>query len=185
MSMKRLWEWIKNWFIQWEKEQAAIDSKPKPTEEVHTPGVPHIIVSEIKGATPAEITMIHDGLKFLNNIIAGYEFKQKVLEAQFTETNKLSNAQIYEKFCSKVVTVKIVVYTGTWWANHVSKTIGYENEPGVIYVNRYFVNTSYLFADNLIHEGLGHSLDFSHYQTKSTSVPYQLNKIFEAIADGK
>lgn len=183
--MKRILEWIKNWFIKWEKEHAELN-KPKEPNAPHTPGVPHIILSEIRGATDKEITMIHDGLKFLNNIIAGPDFKAKVLEAKFTSTNGLSNAQIYQSFCEKVISVKLVMYTGSWWANKVSKTVGYEdaNFPGTIFSNRYFVYTSFSVASNLLHE-VAHVLGYSHSSPKEkSSVPYSMSRILEEIKNG-
>jgi len=68
--------------------------------------------------------------------------------------------------------------------NHCYKTIGYETDhlPGVDYMNRHFVTSPTIAASNMIHEGEGHTQGFRHDHKKSTSVPYQLNTIFERCA---
>lgn len=140
--------------------------------------VPFIVIGEIK-AFNSERQNIIEGVAILNKILASDLFKQKVLKAQFTETNGLPNAAIYKLFCSKIQKVDVNVFLGSKYQNHISKTIGYETEPGVVNVNRFFVSTPLEFADNIIHEVMGHSFGFSHFQDKSTSVPYVLNTIFE------
>lgn len=145
--------------------------------------LPQICIGNISGTINGnEILMIKAGCANVNSVIQSDEFRTSILCASFTETNDLRNDQIYDLFCSKIVEIDVEMYLGSWWTNHVSKTIGYEDEPGKVYCNRYFVKTAYMIGDNLIHEGLGHSMGFSHYGVKSTSVPYILNAIYEKIA---
>ena len=143
---------------------------------------PELAVKIITGATTAERTMIADGVGLANLTMKTPCFKAAVLSARWTETNGLSQAQIYDKLCSGTVSVDADLYTGSWYQNNVSHTVGYENEPGTVHMNRYFVDTAYMVADNLIHEAEGHSQGFSHYAVKSTSVPYGLNAAFEACS---
>jgi hypothetical protein len=100
-----------------------------------------------------------------------------VLAAQYTENNGFTQAQIWALMASNPVTVDVEMYTGTYKANHVSKTIGYENDPwdGVVHMNRYFVNSAFMVADNLWHEAEGHSQGFHHYGVFSSSDPYGMN----------
>jgi hypothetical protein len=143
---------------------------------------PQMQVSDISGALPNEIVFIRSGLDHVNTVLQSDCFKNAVLASNFTENQNLSGAQIYALQNSKVTTVKVVMYTGSWWANHISHTIGDENEPSTVYMNRYYVKGAYMVGDNLIHEGEGHSLGFTHYHVKSTSEPYGMNAIYESCA---
>ena len=145
-------------------------------------GVPVILVGEITGATDDEVIMIQEGIALANTTMATPCFKEFVLAASWTETEGLTQEQIYEKLASGPVQVNIDMFMGTWVQNHVYKTIGYEDEPGTVHMNRYFVDTPYMVASNAIHEAEGHSQGFSHYGVKSTSVPYGLNDAFEACS---
>ncbi len=148
-------------------------------------GYPVLIVGKITGAESTEPTMIADGVKLANDTMKTSCFRDFVLSASWTETSGLSQAQIYDKLCSGPITVDVDMYLGTWYENHVSRTIGYEKEPGTVHMNRYYVNTAYMVADNLIHEGEGHSQGFRHDGVKATSVPYGLNDAFEACSPVK
>lgn len=143
---------------------------------------PSLAVAKITGATAAEIPMIAEGVALANETMKTPCFKQFVLSAKWTETNGLTQAQIWDKLCSGPVTIDVDMFLGTWYQNNISKTIGYEDEPGLVHMNRYFVDTAYMVADNLIHEAEGHSQGFSHYGVKATSVPYGLNDAFEACS---
>lgn len=156
-----------------------VEESPEPTVKiVDGVAVPFVKIGNIK-AFNSERQNILEGVDILNRVLATDLFKQKVLKAQFTETRGLPNPAIYKLFCSKIQTVDVNVFLGSKYQNHISKTIGYETEPGVVNVNRFFVSTPLEFADNIIHEVLGHSFGFSHYQYKGSSVPYVLNTIFE------
>jgi hypothetical protein len=153
------------------------------TSEIPVPtGVPFILLGDVTGATSAEETMIVAGIALANQTMATDCFKNEVLSASWTETNGLSQQQIWDKLCSGPVGVDVDMYTGSWYQNHVTHTIGYEDEPGVVHMNRYYVDTAYMVADNVVHEAEGHSQGFSHYQVKATSVPYGLNQAFEACS---
>lgn len=145
-------------------------------------GYPQIHVVKITNAIGSELQIIQDGEKLVNKVMQSDCFKTQVLSQTYTESLSLSPSGIYAWLSSRIVEVYVDMYTGSWAANHVYHTIGYENEPGVVHMNRYFVKTAYMVADNLIHEGEGHSQGFSHYGIKATSVPYRMNQIFEACA---
>jgi hypothetical protein len=145
-------------------------------------GVPFIEVDTVTGATADEVIMLAEGVALANQTMATPCFKDAVLSANWTETNGLSQAEIWDQLCSGTVHVRVEMYLGTWYQNHVSKTIGYEDEPGFVHTNRYFVDTAFEVASNIIHEAEGHTQGFSHYGVKATSVPYGLNDAFEACA---
>lgn len=143
-----------------------------------------ISIRNISGATAAELTMIQDGLKLANAALKKNCFKQWVLAAHYTENKNLSQQQIFDLVTGTPVVVDVDMYTGTFKANHISKTVGYENDPydGVVHMNRYFVNSASMVADNLLHEAEGHSQGFTHYQTHSTSQPYGMNYAYEGCS---
>jgi hypothetical protein len=144
-----------------------------------------IEVEQIAGATDAEVKMIDEGVALANKMLKTACFKQWVLAANYTENNGLTQAQIFDLMTTKPSRVNVEIYTGTWKANHVSKTVGYENDPydGWVHMNRYFVNSAYMVADNLIHEDRGHGLGFHHYGAHYTSEPYGANLAYEGCSN--
>ncbi|MGZ3419013.1 MAG: hypothetical protein ACXVEE_14170 [Polyangiales bacterium] len=162
-------------------EDSASDTLASDTGPIET-GFPVIVVGKITGATGDEPKMIADGVTLVNATMKTSCFRDFVLSASWTETNGLTQAQIYDKLCSGPITVDVDMYMGSWYDNHVTHTVGYEKEPGVVHMNRYYVNTANMVADNLIHEAEGHSQGFRHDGVKATSVPYGLNDAFEACA---
>jgi hypothetical protein len=162
------------------------DTRVDPVGDADAPPakspVPVLAVKNITGATSAEVTMIGEGVALANETMATKCFEDFVLSASWTETGGLTQAQIWDKLCGGTMTVDVDMYLGSWYENNVSRTIGYEKEPGIVHMNRYFVKTAYMVADNLIHEAEGHSQGFTHYGVKSTSVPYGLDDAFEACS---
>ena len=96
----------------------------------------------------------------------------------------MNQNQIWAVLVGKPVAVGVDIYSGTFKANHIAHTIGYEADPpdGVVHMNRFFVHSAYMVADNLVHEGEGHSQGFRHDHNKATSEPYGMNLAFEACA---
>jgi hypothetical protein len=83
---------------------------------------------------------------------------------------------------SKPVDVNVSLFDGTWWQNHVNRTVGYDSGVGSgseIRMNKYFIHASRMAASNLLHE-YAHVLGYRHRNAReSTSVPYTMNRIFE------
>ena len=145
---------------------------------------PVIQLGLVTGASPAEAQMIQQGAALVNSVMATPCFKAQVLASAYTENLGLTPAQIWARLVSKPILVGVDMYMGTFAANHFAKTIGYESVPhdGIVHMNRYFVGTAYMVADNLAHEGEGHSQGFDHLYVKATSEPYGMNAAFEACA---
>lgn len=198
---------LRNWFLGTAASIGALFAvhTVQPTQIEIVPVTPVAIASPTPTATPSntinaypnisigkvtaldsEQAMIAQGKVYANAVLQSDCFKASVVASQFTENNGLTGAQIYAKQVANPVTVNVVMYTATWWANNVSKTIGYETDPydGTVYMNRLRVNSAYMVGDNLMHEGEGHSQGFTHYQVKSTSEPYGMNTTFEKCAPG-
>jgi hypothetical protein len=143
--------------------------------------VPVVEVTDVHG-TPAELVLVAKGVMRLNRVMASACFRDGVLAATFTETGGLSSAQVWARLVERKVVLRIAFYTGGFWANHWHKTIGKENDatPGDVFANRYFIDSPYMVAFNLVHEGEGHTQGFRHDGVKRTSVPYTLERIFRA-----
>lgn len=158
---------------------------PTPTGLPTPKSYPEVTIGKISGATAKEIVMIESGRKLVNAKLAGACVKQWVLAAKYTENNGQTQAQIWETLVAHTLSVDVEMYTGSWRQNHVSKTVGWEADPfdGVVHMNRYFVNTAYMVADNLIHEHKGHSPGYHHYLNHATSQPYGMNYAFEGCSN--
>lgn len=140
---------------------------------------PRIEIKSIRGATAQEIVMIEKGFEMANLVLASDWFKGRVLSAVFTETNGLTNQQIYDKLASDPIRVDVEMFTGTRWQNYVSKTMGYDIGDGVVYMNRFYVEDAETVGSLSTHEGEGHGQNFRHDFVKATSVPYQWNDLIE------
>lgn len=137
----------------------------------------YISIGKIIGATDKEAALIAEGLRKANAMIDTKCFQQWILAAKYTENQGLTQTQILSKILSEPTTVDFEMYTGNFKANHVYKTMGYENDPfdGVVHANRYFIHTTDDIADLILHEDRGHSLGFRHDSVKATSDPYGMN----------
>ena len=196
---------IKNWFhgtwisltmalgVQYVRPPVMDDVKPpieaqaSPTPtpiEVQPPTqvqakVPQMKIKFIRGATDEEIIFIRKGIDDANKVLASDWFKVQVLKASFTETNGLTNGQIYNKLAERPIEVGIEMFYGSWKQNYIYKTMGYDIGDGVVYMNRFYVDTAPVVGSLSTHEGEGHGQGFHHYGVFATSVPYTWNDIIE------
>lgn len=160
---------------------SAFASVPSPTPSA-LPLKPTIQMGTLTGATATEKDMVAKGVAYANTVAASDCFKTQVLKGKYYEVFTDTPQKIWENINSKSpLKINFDIYTGSWWENHVDKTIGYENEPGLVHMNRYFVNTAYMVGDNAMHEGFGHSVGYTHYvkSTMLSSEPYQMNHFYE------
>lgn len=186
--IRRFFNWVRNLFPH--KGAVTINELP-PIGPVcipeHCPTVDHDFPSVTMGTISAQLgetPMIHGAFDDLNKILASPIFKQKVLSAEFTETNGMTNSQIYDLLVKHSGTaVDLTMFNGTWIQNHSYGTVGYEDVryPNVCFANRYFVYAKETLGSLLLHE-LMHILGFHHYGVKSTSVSYVMNGIYTECA---
>lgn len=161
-------------------------STPIPTPApVALSGKPQMVLTQIKGATDAEIVQIKKGVELANAVLASDWFKTKVLAENFTETNiwdsdvELSNEQIYNHIAEKPIQVAVQMFYGTWRQNYIYKTMGYDIGDGVTYMNRFYVSTAPVMGSLQTHEAEGHGQGFHHYGVFATSIPYKWNDLIE------
>lgn len=170
----------------------AAFSYPSPSQPLtkNTRGVPFVAV-EKKFALPEEEALIDHGILLANDVMATPCFAEYLLAASLTESNPNEPARdawspkkVWDFLVSRQVTVNVAMFSGSLKQNHVWHTIGLEDDasPGVVQMNRYYVKTAYMVADNVIHEAEGHLQGFRHNYYKPTSVPYTLNAAFEKCA---
>jgi hypothetical protein len=155
----------------------------EPALGPNTTGAPKIVLRSVSGS-PAEVAMTTRGVELANRVMASPCFAHDVRTASFTEARDMSDDAIWSQLSTTMVSLRVVFYQGSLCANYWSKTIGYENDaqPDVSFMNRHFVTSAYLAADNMVHEAEGHTQGFRHDGEHSSSVPYQLNHFFEACA---
>lgn len=134
-----------------------------------------IMLGTITGAQAGEIEMVHMGITIANRTLDSSCYLQWVGAAHYTENNGLTGQQIATLQATQVNKVDVEMY----YENN--RVVGFEYDPydGVVHMNRKFVNTPYMVADNILHEDRGHGLGFHHYGTFSTSEPYGANYAFE------
>lgn len=144
---------------------------------------PEINLAGMIGQTPEEARMITEAIKSANAVMRTECFRNSILDGKFTETNGLTNSQIYNLIASKKVNTKVKMFTGSFTQNHVYKTMGYDIGDGITYANRYFVKDADMLASLIMHEAEGHGQGFHHYNAKNTSVPYSLNSIYDKCSN--
>ncbi len=140
---------------------------------------PHVELLSAKG-TEEELKKITFAVSTLNEIYRSDCFQREVITRNFSETNGLNNQEIYNVLRSGTIYVNLIMYQGSFIENRVWKTVGFVrgNIPDTIFQNRYFVKDSNSIARNMIHE-IAHLRKFNHYTSFSSSVPYQMNEIFD------
>lgn len=140
---------------------------------------PTVQLTSIKG-TREETLNAAIAVQMLNQVYASQCFEYHVITRNFTETNGLNNQEIFNQLRAGIRKVSLIFYTGSWTENHIFQVIGYvrSNIPDTIFQNRFFVQTADDMARNLIHE-VAHLAGFMHFEFLPTSVPYQMNEIWD------
>lgn len=125
----------------------------------------------------------------MQNIMNGKCFHDGIIAAQMTETLDLTNEEILDRILSG----------GTWWKSpdHIddlelilyysrySRTMGYVNTNDEhIYINSKYFSDPETIGSLLAHE-YSHQEGFTHYGVMATSVPYTINKVFEACGSNE
>jgi hypothetical protein len=150
----------------------------------NNPGTTPVIVVATMYALEEEKPMLARGVTLANAVMATQCFEDYILHSNLTERDPpdRSSEAVWNHLVANQVIVNVAMFEGTWKQNRWWHTVGLEDDaqPGVVQMNRYYVKTAYMVADNLIHEAEGHVQGFRHDRYKPTSVPYTLNAAFEA-----
>lgn len=129
---------------------------------------------DVVNETISEFHKFSKAVDLITHVTTSKLFADKVMAAQFSETNGFSNAQILSMVDNAEPKITVRVYK-SWW----SKVVGYTYfKSNTIYVNRKYLGGLVGVASNLLHEVM-HILNFGHAGKWSSSVPYTMNRIFE------
>lgn len=177
--MTRIWNWIKRFFGIGQNSGEVV----LPVDPPDVSGPPGFYLGKVKGIYPSEAQMVKDAVALVEKVVRSPYFQDEVMRTQFTSTNGKTNAGIYVDFTQRAFIVNVAMFTGSWFQNKRSKTIGYDNADEYVHANRYFIKTSEDLGSLVIHE-CAHSIGYSHKKaSEKTSVPYAMNKIFETVLE--
>lgn len=170
------------WFRR-KKKKPVVVVQPPVTVETNpsdiTFGKLHIEFHGIKNFSAKQEAKLREAATKGAPVLNSQQFKDGILAMNFTETNGLTNIQIYELICSgkdvynpeddNDLDVFITMYTKRY-----SGTVGY-TYPSTwkTWINSKFFNKFEIWEvfGNVIHEAL-HNFGFGHLQAHSTSIPY-------------
>lgn len=148
---------------------------------VKTNGRPSVSAGNITNASEANYAIYKEAVAKANAVAQSDCFRDFIFKAKFTETNDLTNQQIYEKFSEYDTVANVEFFYGTWKQNYVYKTQGIDIGDGVVYANTFFISTADDLASLILHEA-AHQRGHVHNGVKSTSVPYSMNLAYSACA---
>lgn len=160
-------------------------ASPSPTQDSSVDKYPEVTLGKINATQYQIDSFINPGNAQANYVLKTKCLKNKILDGTFTETNGLSNSQIWDVLSSNKITTGVVFFYGTWTQNYVYKTMGYDVGDGNIYANSFYIDTPALFGSMELHESEGHQQGFHHYNVFATSLPYQLNDFFDECVTEK
>lgn len=129
------------------------------------------------GYSVSETKTKTDGLFLVNAALTDPDFERRWLAEQCTENNNQNQAQILNVL-REDCGIEFRAYR-RWW----SKVIGYFVSGDVLWDNLKYLDhyDAAMSGSNDFHE-VAHVKGYSHYGVWSTSVPYTLNRVFEAWA---
>ena len=153
-------------------------------QDIATPARFPSVVRGTVSCRPGEREMVYAAYDDLNKVLSSDLFRTRLLAAQFTETQGMGNGEIYDLAVNRSpIEVDFAMFTGGFRQNHLWHTMGYEDpaHPTVCYANRHFIQRKEVCASLILHETM-HIIGFRHDDVKATSVPYVMNRIYEAVA---
>jgi hypothetical protein len=174
--------------LGYQVQRPPILETPAPTSQTSpTPAptvspsndVANVVIGQMKNADVSQQEQIVIAAGYVRQVLTSDCLELGILKTIFTETNGLTNGQIYHKFIDTKHTLNYSFFYGSRWQNYMSKTVGYDIGDGVVYMNSFYVKDAKTIMSLTFHE-LAHGLDFRHDGTKATSVPYKMNEISEA-----
>lgn len=152
---------------------------PTPASTPVTGPHPRLMLTGVIRATAQEMKRLQDAVTLGNRILAESCFRDIVINSHWSGT-KIPGPQIYEIMSKEPMGFTVEIFDGTWWENHMTKTIAYEGTGAQIRLNRYFLGTPRSIAATYAHERGGHALGFSHPYGAGTGQPYGVG---DAIMD--
>lgn len=141
-----------------------------------SPSVTGITIHSMKNYTIKEQGNAREAEKKIVQVVSSECFGSFIKKSALTETNGKTNDQVLDSIRKANASLDLVMYS-KWY----SKVVGYTYGGTTIYTNRKFHAgaTSCNVASNIVHE-VAHVIGYSHYKAWGSSVPYQINRAFEA-----
>jgi hypothetical protein len=164
--------------------------RPAETSLAHpVPGFPPdpaklaFVLGSVLCADDPETEMARQAVLLANTVVLSPCFERELLKSKLSTVPEGTTTQtVLADMRSGKSPLDVAFFTGTWWQDFVTKTIGYDEPtaPNVVHMNRNFVRTVEAAADNFLHEA-AHARGYKHVSAKdATSVPYTMNRIFGA-----
>ena len=153
------------------------------TKAVDLLDFPKVRLLSVRG-TKTEIQNTLVAVEWLNRVYRSPCFEREVISRIFTETDGMNSQEVFNQLRSDITKIHLSFYTGSFIENRLFGVIGYvrPNIPDTIFQNRFFIKTPSDVARNLIHE-IAHLWGFSHYQIFASTVPYQMNQIWDVCSE--
>jgi hypothetical protein len=134
----------------------------------------------------AEAQIVEQGFELANAVLLSDCFRQGVVGSSMTHTRNRTPAAIYESMTAlPAERLRIdFYYKAAGPRPFGTRVVGWDrpSDPDLVHMNRAFVNTPFMVADNLLHEA-AHARGYRHKSaTEYSSVPYTMNRIFEGCA---
>lgn len=147
-----------------------------------------LVVKNLSSLGEWDRTRVSFAVQGANIILKSTQFLEAVLDAKLTETNGLTNNQVYSCIMRAdqlnpldkpdELDIQLTLYRKSF-----SRVVGYTfSNQLTIWVNRKYFGSAKSIASNLVHEA-SHQLGFTHNGVWATSVPYVLNRIIEKLWD--
>lgn len=156
-------------------------STPVQSDDSGVPANGNVQVGDIIALNETERQMCVGAIVLVRDILASKFFKEEVLAAKFSNTNGMTNEEIYQKYVTSKLVVSIHMFYGSYYQNHITHTMGYDTpDDEYVNANRFFVQDSVTLASLIMHE-LAHALGWSHPKTEQDSIPYLMNRIAESV----
>lgn len=145
-----------------------------------------IKIAAAYGFTTDELRQLDTCVEAANKALQSKEFSAKVLAANFTWANGLTNAQVLDLILTKTAAVSFYIQSYSWWNFGKRSEVAHENADGSVVFNRRFFDNENLgeHGNTAAHEHC-HVLGFSHpYQRgaeRDASVAYQVGNFVEQV----
>ena len=141
---------------------------------------PKLVLKGTVNAGASEVVRLEAALAEANRRLGTQCFRDRVIAATMTETTGLSPGGVYALISKAPSELSVEIFNGSFWDNYWNRTIAFEGTGSQIRLNRHFLGTAESIGATYVHERLGHGYGFTHYGSKASSVPYQLQYALEA-----
>ena len=170
--------------------QSKTDSVKAPSVDKVTPSDPPysgVVTFIPESNEKEEIMMVTAATDKVNKTIKSKCFQDFILKRDMIQTNGQSNEQVLRTILSAKGTIKVKFYK-KWRSTEIA--VRYAPSTDINFNRSYWtgITDTCHWASTLAHEGIGHVLggydhDFLYNAKRDFSVPYSINKAFDACCE--